>query len=108
MAGRGRKGYRRSAKWQRLRLRVYQRDGFRCVKCGWRPRHVPDDYAGREALYEQDESTGGRLRYLTLDHIVPVAAGGPTVESNLQTLCTPCNNAKGATLPLRAEAGHGD
>lgn len=32
---------------------------------------------------------------MTLDHIVPVAAGGATVEDNLWLACPRCNRAKG-------------
>jgi hypothetical protein len=32
---------------------------------------------------------------LEIDHIIPVAMGGKNVISNLQTLCTQCNTAKG-------------
>ena len=32
---------------------------------------------------------------LTKDHIVALANGGPNTRSNLQTLCTICNNLKG-------------
>jgi hypothetical protein len=31
---------------------------------------------------------------LSLDHIIPVCAGGQSVKSNAQTLCQPCNNRK--------------
>lgn len=31
---------------------------------------------------------------LTLDHVVPVCAGGQSVRENAQTLCGPCNNWK--------------
>lgn len=31
---------------------------------------------------------------LEIDHIIPVARGGETVEDNLQTLCWKCNRAK--------------
>ncbi len=34
---------------------------------------------------------------LTLDHVVPVSAGGPGSLANLQLLCLPCNRRKGAT-----------
>ena len=34
-------------------------------------------------------------RRLTVDHIVPLSAGGPSVLSNLQCLCRKCNKAKG-------------
>lgn len=36
---------------------------------------------------------------LQIDHIVPVAKGGKTVESNLQVLCSRCNGSKGAKEP---------
>lgn len=56
-----------------LRLRVYTRDGFRCLRCG-----TAED--------------------LSLDHIYPWSLGGPDTEENLQTLCRPCNSSKGAKV----------
>lgn len=53
------------------RLRVYQRDGFKCVVCGTSDR-------------------------LSLDHIIPVSKGGTDVETNLQTMCLTHNMEKGA------------
>lgn len=35
---------------------------------------------------------------LSLDHIVPVCAGGESVRENAQTLCQPCNNWKATNL----------
>ena len=35
---------------------------------------------------------------LEVDHIVPVAKGGCTVEDNLQTLCWKCNRSKGSKI----------
>lgn len=57
-----------------LRLAVYQRDDWRCVHCGAR-------------------------KPLSLDHIYPYSRGGLDTFENLQTLCRPCNSAKGARLP---------
>lgn len=57
------------------RLRVYKRDGFACVECGY---------------------TGANL---TLDHKVPRSKGGTDAESNLQTMCQPCNAAKADSVP---------
>jgi hypothetical protein len=54
-----------------LRWRVWERDDFTCRGCGSR-------------------------RNLSIDHIVAEANGGPTEESNLQTLCSSCNSRKGA------------
>lgn len=34
-----------------------------------------------------------------VDHVIPLARGGPNVRTNLQLLCRPCNRAKGAKAP---------
>lgn len=57
----------------RVRRRVYRRDGYRCVKC-----HSGED--------------------LTLDHVTPWSLGGSDEASNLQTLCRSCNSSKGARI----------
>jgi hypothetical protein len=59
----------------RLRLRVLQRDGFKCVLCGRSPAF--------------DKGT-----VLHVDHILPIAKGGKTTLANLQTLCKECNLGK--------------
>jgi hypothetical protein len=58
---------------KRLRFLVMKRDQYRCQICG---------------LTQRD---GVKLE---IDHKVPVARGGRTIESNLWTLCHPCNNGK--------------
>ncbi len=60
----------------RLRLRVLDRDGFRCVLCG------------RSPAIE-------RGVVLHLDHIVPFSKGGRTTFENLRTLCASCNQGRG-------------
>ncbi|MCW8040061.1 HNH endonuclease [Acinetobacter entericus] len=55
----------------KLRLQVYERDGFKCVTCG----------------VQQN---------LTLDHIKPESKGGESTFENLQTMCKSCNSSKGA------------
>lgn len=60
------------------RLRVFERDGYRCKHCG----------------------SSERLR---ADHIFPESRGGRLELSNLQTLCVSCNSRKGATIPEGAQ-----
>ena len=62
-----------------LRYFILKRDNFRCVLDGRSPASEP-----------------GLI--LHVDHIVPWVKGGPTVASNLRTLCSHCNLGKGATL----------
>ena len=56
-----------------IRLAVFERDGGRCVECG----------------------SGFDLQY---DHVIPVSRGGASTVANLQILCSPCNQTKGAAL----------
>ncbi|MDG4708395.1 HNH endonuclease [Enterobacter hormaechei] len=53
-----------------VKLKIFQRDGFRCKHCGT-----------SEAL--------------TIVHIQPVSKGGSNQDENLQTLCASCNSRKG-------------
>lgn len=52
---------------------VFERDGGRCVEC----------------------CSNFEIQY---DHVIPFALGGSSTAENLQLLCAPCNQAKGATL----------
>lgn len=58
----------------KMRFAIYERDGWRCRKCGRRR----DD--------------------LEVDHIIPIAKGGKSTFDNLQTLCHRCNVKKGANI----------
>lgn len=60
----------------KMRFSIYQRDGYRCRKCG-----VSQRYARLE-----------------VDHIIPIAKGGKSTYHNLQTLCHKCNVQKGDNL----------
>lgn len=58
------------AVWQRTRRRVFDRDGWRCVRCG----------------------NAGRLE---CHHKVPMTAGGAALDlANLETLCRRCHVAE--------------
>jgi hypothetical protein len=56
----------------RIRLGIFERDGYRCVYCG---------RSSRETALE-------------VDHVRPRARGGSDHPTNLVTACVACNNAK--------------
>lgn len=60
----------------KIRLKVLQRDNFKCVFCG----KSPVTHQGC---------------VLHVDHIIPFAKSGTTELDNLQTLCEKCNWGKG-------------
>lgn len=60
---------------KKLREFIKTRDNFTCCNCGNSTNVEPN-------------------LLLEIDHIIPVAKGGRTVEDNLQTLCWKCNRAK--------------
>ena len=63
-----------------MRQRILARDGHKCRACG-----APG------GTHRTGESLG-------VDHIRPRAAGGATIDSNLQTLCQSCNSKKSSRL----------
>lgn len=67
------------------RKTVLERDGYKCRICG----------ISRQYLDDKAPGLGEYLR-LEIDHIVPIAQGGTSDESNLQRLCWRCNSLKGS------------
>lgn len=60
----------RATDWHKLRARVFERDGYRCVYCGC----------------EHEK--------LQCDHIEPISRGGTNDIANLATACPDCNRDK--------------
>ncbi|MDY4848814.1 MAG: HNH endonuclease [Bacilli bacterium] len=58
----------------KMRFAIYDRDHYRCRKCG------------------------RRTNDLEVDHIIPIAKGGKSTFDNLQTLCHRCNCKKGSSI----------
>lgn len=67
------------------RKAVLERDDSTCQICGISRKYLDDMVPG----------LGEYLR-LEIDHIVPIAQGGTSDESNLQCLCWRCNSLKGS------------
>lgn len=63
----------------KLRQQIKQRDNYTCCLCG-------------NSIHKEPNLL------LEVDHIIPIAKGGLTEESNLQTLCWKCNRSKGAKM----------
>lgn len=77
-----------------LRYKTFYQKGCKCVVCGKEGTHFKlcgDSATQRRHfnLYADD----GTL--MTKDHIVPKSRGGQDLVSNMQTMCTTCNAAKG-------------
>lgn len=77
--------YKKTSRAQRnlmtvaLREEIKKRDNYTCKKCGISLRDEPH-------------------LLLEVDHIIPIAKGGITEISNLQTLCWQCNRSKSSKI----------
>ena len=60
-----------------IKQSVYRRDNGKCAYCG---RHR-------------------NIKYMTIDHIIPISKGGTDDMSNLQCTCKACNNLKEDMFP---------
>lgn len=81
-----------------LRYMTFYQKGTKCVCCGKEGTHFKlsgDEGTNRRHfnLYAED----GTL--MTKDHILPKSKGGLNRVSNMQTMCTDCNSAKGSYCP---------
>lgn len=65
---------------QFTRANIYARDEFTCQYCG--TRHEP--------------------KFLTFDHVIPVAQGGKRGWENIVSACEPCNRKKADRTPEEA------
>jgi|GEM_PF-3284962 len=95
------RGY--DADHRRLRILCFQRDGWRCVDCGWEPTIVADfrqyglgDPPTDRVLAELRDRHNRRERHLHADHQVPIE-DRPDLRldlDNLRTRCDGCHRAK--------------
>lgn len=61
--------------WKVIRVRILERDGYKCHYCG---------------------SIGGKME---CDHYIPVSRGGSSEDSNLVASCKACNRSKSNLMP---------
>lgn len=60
---------------------IFDRDAWTCYLCGTRVSRAGGQYSPT---------------YPTLDHVTPLAKGGPHIRDNIRTACLRCNVRKGA------------
>lgn len=75
------------------RFRIYERDNYNCQIC-----FKSLKYYGFEVRKKYMQE--GKMKELikdeaTLDHIIPLVAGGTNADDNLRVLCRSCNSSKG-------------
>lgn len=78
---------------KKVREATFDADGWRCVYCGW---HMP---TGRVRL-----PAGALINkaVLSIDHLIPLSAGGTNEAQNLVTACLSCNMTKDGRTPDQA------
>lgn len=82
------------------RYKCYARKGVKCVKCGIEGKYFA---AERQKSQPTDKHhlnlyavlDAGKEIMMTVDHVIPKSRGGEDTVSNLQPMCSPCNNMKG-------------
>lgn len=83
------------------RYHLFATKGTTCVNCGLqgeffaKEKTIPDERPHFN-LYAIDQY--GNEVLMTKDHILPKSKGGKDHIDNYQTMCAPCNVAKGDTL----------
>ena len=88
------------SKRTRQAYRLFIKYDYTCVACNRKAtefklegKHQNADCTGRVVIIGKK----GRVVPLTIDHIIPVANGGPNDVSNYQCMCESCNANKGCS-----------
>jgi hypothetical protein len=86
------RGY--DASYRRLRVLCFERDGWRCVDCGWTPTIVKDfqryelgDPPAEQVFSELRVRFAQRARHLHADHVIPIEQR-PDLRLDLDNLAT--------------------
>jgi hypothetical protein len=95
-----------------MRYQTFVKSGTACVNCGLQAvyfaleQHVnlkKPIKSERKHLNLYAVDSDNREVLFTKDHIVPRARGGSNHLDNMQTMCAPCNNAKGHSTDPRID-----
>lgn len=85
------------------RYELFNAKGTTCVKCGTKGTHLRlrlTNYTKEGILRGHFNLHDDKGILMTKDHIIPRAKGGKNHLSNYQTMCEPCNIAKGTKIIL--------
>jgi len=72
--------------WDGMKRRVFERDSWTCVKCGYIPK-----LQILKCTDKTDRTFVDGYNLLHCHHIKPLTDGGKTALDNLQSLCTKCH-----------------
>ena len=70
---------------QIIRNQVFERDGYKCYRCGC-------------IVLQGGKRRRKGLPLETIDHYIPRSAGGTNDSDNLKTCCKRCNERKGSKI----------
>lgn len=87
------------------RYNLFADKGTACAHCGIKANifiiegKTADEHPHANLYHLTHDAEGNEIATLfTKDHILPRSLGGPDAQENYQTMCEPCNNAKGNTI----------
>ncbi len=100
----GTDGVTYNPKYNSQRYILFKTKGCKCVSCGiegniailTRNKFKLKNPTAHFNIYHKTED--GMYVLMTKDHIIPKALNGPNNLNNYQTMCSHCNETKGATL----------
>lgn len=85
-----------------LRYFAFKKSNCTCVKCGLKGAFFAKERHEKDKSYHLNlyaiDADGNEV-LMTKDHYIPVAKGGSDHIGNLNTMCAPCNHAKGSKMP---------
>ena len=82
------------------RFELFKKKGCKCVVCGIEGKYFTKDRFLDQSRYHLNlyAVKNGKEVLMTKDHIIPKSKGGKDKLWNYQTMCSPCNAAKGNKL----------